>query len=79
MSMSKEKVRQNGNPKIDWTLFVKSEKDKVSIEHVYPQTADNPYWNKAFKKYNAQQKVYLTGSLGNLLPLSSSKNSSLQK
>lgn len=73
-----EKVRQNGNPKIDWTLFVKSEKDKVSIEHVYPQTADNPYWNKAFKKYNAQQKVYLTGSLGNLLPLSSSKNSSLQ-
>jgi hypothetical protein len=73
-----EKVSKNGNPKIDWTLFVKGEKDKVSIEHVYPQTADNEYWEKAFKKYSDEQKKYLTGSLGNLLPLSSSKNSSMQ-
>ncbi|KAA6303976.1 hypothetical protein EZS27_044381, partial [termite gut metagenome] len=29
-----EKVRQRGSQKIDWKLFVKSEKDKVSIEHI---------------------------------------------
>lgn len=73
-----EKVRQNGNPKIDWTLFIKGENDKVSIEHVYPQTADNAYWQKTYKKYSDEEKKYLTGSLGNLLPLSRSKNSSLQ-
>jgi hypothetical protein len=73
-----EKVRQHGNPKIDWNLFVKSEKDKVSIEHIYPQTPDNEYWDKAFKKLSKEQKHILAGSLGNLLPLSSSVNSSLQ-
>lgn len=31
-----EKVRQRGSQKIDWKLFVKGEKDKVSIEHIYP-------------------------------------------
>lgn len=73
-----EKVMQTGNKKIDWALFVKSEKDKVSIEHIYPQTPNNDYWKSAFSNYTDEQKKYLTGSLGNLLPLSSSKNSSMQ-
>jgi hypothetical protein len=73
-----EKVMQNGNQKIDWTLFAKSEKDKVSIEHIYPQTPNNAYWENAFADYTDEQKKYLTGSLGNLLPLSRSKNSSMQ-
>ncbi len=73
-----EKVMQYGNKKIDWTLFVKGEKDKVSIEHIYPQTPDNKYWVNAFLNYTREQKKLLTGSLGNLLPLSSSKNSSMQ-
>lgn len=73
-----EKVRQHGNQKIDWTLFVKNEKDKVSIEHIYPQTPANDYWKNAFSKYTDEQKKYLTGSLGNLLPLSSSKSARLQ-
>ena len=73
-----EKVICHGNQKIDWALFVKSEKDKVSIEHIYPQTADNEYWLNAFKTYTDEQRKYLTGSLGNLLPLSNSKNSSMQ-
>jgi hypothetical protein len=73
-----EKVIKNGNKKIDWALFVKSEKDKVSIEHIYPQTPDNDYWKKAFSSYSDEQKKLLAGSLGNLLPLSRSKNSSLQ-
>lgn len=73
-----EKVRELGNPKIDWTYFVKSEEDKVSIEHIYPQTPTNEYWQKALGKYTKDEQTYLTGSLGNLLPLSSSINSSLQ-
>ena len=73
-----EKVMQNGNQKIDWKLFVKSEKDRVSIEHIYPQTPDNDYWKSVFINETEDQKNFLTGSLGNLLPLSSSKNSSMQ-
>lgn len=73
-----EKVHQFGNQKIDWSYFVKSEKDRVSIEHIYPQTPNNAYWNTAFENYSKEEKEALTGSLGNLLPLSSSINSSLQ-
>lgn len=73
-----EKVRQRGSQKIDWKLFVRGEKDKVSIEHIYPQTPDNECWKVGFKDYEKQEKHYLQGSLGNLLPLSRSINSSLQ-
>ncbi|MBP0723931.1 DUF262 domain-containing protein [Bacillus sp. RG28] len=73
-----DKVIQNGNPKIDWNLFVKSEKDKVSIEHIYPQTPSNSYWINSFSCFTDEQKSLLTGSLGNLLPLSQSKNASMQ-
>jgi hypothetical protein len=73
-----EKVNQFGNQKIDWHLFTKSEKDKVSIEHIYPQSRTNSYWMNSFKGYTENQRLILTNSLGNLLPLSSSINSSLQ-
>jgi uncharacterized protein with ParB-like and HNH nuclease domain len=73
-----EKVRKRGSQKIDWKLFVKGEKDKVSIEHIYPQTPDKKCWKAAFKGFNKSELNLLTGSLGNLLPLSQSINSSLQ-
>lgn len=73
-----EKVRQRGSQKIDWKLFVKGEKDKVSIEHIYPQTPDNECWEKSFKSFKKQEKQFLQGTLGNLLLLSQSINSSLQ-
>ena len=72
-----DKVRQRGSQKIDWKLFVKSEKDKVSIEHIYPQTPTHKSWKENFKGFKKQQ-VFLQGTLGNLLPLSQSINSSLQ-
>lgn len=72
-----EKVRKRGNAKIDWKLFVKSEKDKVSIEHIYPQTITN-CWKVGFKSYKKDKQIYFQGSLGNLVPLSQSINSSLQ-
>ena len=73
-----EKVRQRGSQKIDWKLFVKSEKDKVSIEHIYPQTPTHKYWKQNFKEYKKTFQPFFQGTLGNLLPLSQSINSSLQ-
>lgn len=59
-------------------IFKKDEKDKVSIEHIYPQTPTDDYWLSRFNDYTEQQRNYLTGSLGNLLPLSLSINIKLQ-
>lgn len=73
-----EKVIKNGNKKIDWTFFVKNEKDQISIEHILPQTATKRYWVDAFEGYSKKEMKYLANSLGNLVPLSKSKNSSLQ-
>jgi len=73
-----EKVRQRGSQKIDWKLFVKGEKDRVSIEHIYPQTPDHKEWIQSFKDQKDDNKKFFQGSLGNLLPLSQSINSSLQ-
>ena len=73
-----EKVKQRGSQKIDWHLFVKGQKDKVSIEHIYPQNPDNKWWEENFKDYKEEELLYFKGTLGNLLPLSKSINSSLQ-
>lgn len=73
-----EKVRQRGSQKIDWKLFVKSEKDKISIEHIYPQTPNLKCWKDNFKGTKKSHTNFLKGTLGNLLLLSRSINSSLQ-
>jgi hypothetical protein len=53
--------------------------DKVSIEHIYPQNTDNKCWKKDFKdSYNKPAQYFFQGTLGNLLILSQSINSSLQ-
>lgn len=68
-------------PKLtDWSYFTKSEKDKVSIEHIFPQKPSKWYWRNQFRKYtdNENEIKLLTNSLGNLLALSQSVNSSLQ-
>ena len=74
-----EELKKNRNqPKISWKNFVKSEKDLVSIEHILPQTPSKEGWQNTFSNFSKEELKYLTGSLGNLLPLSSSINSSLQ-
>ena len=75
MSLSEKTniVRMN-----DWSNFTKSEKDKISIEHIFPQTPSKWYWRNQFRGYTEQEFHYLANSLGNLLPLSQSVNSSLQ-
>lgn len=73
-----ELMKQRNQPKISWKYFVKSTRDKVSIEHIYPQSANANCWVSGFKDLSDERKKYYNGSLGNLLPLSSSINSSLQ-
>lgn len=59
-------------------IFKKDKKDKISIEHIFPQSADNRYWVERFGLYTDKSTHYITNSLGNLLPLSMSINSSFQ-
>lgn len=59
-------------------IFKKEEKDKISVEHIFPQTGNNNYWLRRFGNYTDESIHYITNSLGNLLPLSLSINSSFQ-
>ena len=61
-----------------WEMFTKPEKDKVSIEHILPQTPSKYYWQNQYRQFTDEEVEMLAGALGNLLPLSQSVNSSLQ-
>ena len=63
--------------KVDWNDLLKTPNDKISIEHIYPQTPKDD-WDKAFGQINNKYRPYYSGTLGNLLLLSASINSSLQ-
>lgn len=63
--------------KINWHEFNENyEKDFITIEHIYPQNTRSAEW-AIFKDFNSKEKKILRNSLGNLLPLSQPKNSSL--
>lgn len=74
-----EKAKETGIEKLGWEPFTKRERDKVSIEHILPQGPSNWYWRNQFRQYSDEEVKILSSSLGNLLPLSQSVNSSLQK
>ncbi len=61
-----------------WEMFTKTEKDKVSIEHILPQTPSKYYWQNQYRQFTDEEVEMLAGALGTLLPLSQSVNSSLQ-
>lgn len=71
------KMEVSGQQKVDWELFVRNEKDKISIEHIFPQTPTE-YWRNVFADVPENLWHLYGGALGNLLLLSSSINSSLQ-
>jgi len=73
-----KEMSKTSNQKINWKEFSKSKKDYLSIEHIYPQSSNNDCWKKAFNKITKKEKELICNSLGNLLPLSIQKNSSLQ-
>lgn len=65
--------------KIDWDVFSKEDYDSeyISIEHIYPQRARDKYWTSKYQQFTTPQRKLLKNSLGNLLALSTPKNSSL--
>lgn len=69
---------KNNLEKVDWNLFTKVEKDKITIEHILPQTPSKWYWRNQFRQFTPEEIKTLSASLGNLLPLAQSINSSLQ-
>ena len=70
-------LSKSRHKKVDWSDLLKSEKDKISIEHIYPQT-ETREWARCFKGIDEGNRHYYNATLGNLLLLSMSINSSLQ-
>jgi len=64
-------------PKIFWPEFTEQKADFISVEHIYPQNARHLYWISRFNSYSKKQRTALRNSIGNLMPLSKRKNSSL--
>lgn len=62
--------------KLDWVAFSSVKGDNVSIEHIYPQAPKPGEWPE-FDGLPEAQRLSLCHSLGNLLALSTSKNSKL--
>ena len=71
------KGKQSTN-KLTWSDLKAIQKDNITIEHIFPQTANNAYWQKRFSHLNKEKIIFISNSLGNLLLLSRAKNSSLQ-
>lgn len=70
-------LSQARQKKFDWEDLLKTENDKISIEHIYPQTPPAE-WEKFFERIPIEKRRLYNGSLGNLLLLSMSINSRLQ-
>jgi uncharacterized protein with ParB-like and HNH nuclease domain len=68
------KEQSGGETKVSWDSVSK----KDSIEHILPQESSEECWQKVLKGYSKKQKHQLLHSLGNLVIISQSKNSSLQ-
>lgn len=63
--------------KVSWSDLLRPGNDKVSVEHVYPQTPTAD-WEPAFAGVAADLRARYNGTIGNLLLLSMSINASLQ-
>lgn len=76
-NLSLQAKSKTHRPKLNWAEFNENEDDFISVEHIYPQRARHPYWQERFRDLSQKQREALRESLGNLLPLSTRKNSSL--
>lgn len=70
-------LSESRQKKFDWSDLLETENDKISIEHIYPQT-ETEEWASYFKNVDEANRHYYTATLGNLLLLSLSINSALQ-
>ena len=74
LSLKPLKGKNNIDRFCTWSIFTKSKKDKVSIEHILPQTPTKYYWRNMYRQFKDSEIKVLSGALGNLLPLSQSVN-----
>jgi uncharacterized protein DUF262/uncharacterized protein DUF1524 len=72
-----EREKASRQAKVLWDDLLKHPRDRISIEHIYPQTPTEE-WVVSFKDLSPEGRLRYCGSLGNLLLLSASINSSLQ-
>jgi uncharacterized protein with ParB-like and HNH nuclease domain len=63
-----------GASKLNWQEFNNAKKDHVTIEHIFPVTPTVGDWPE-FELLSSFEQAKLRNSLGNLLPLSQSRNS----
>lgn len=70
-------LSESRQKKVHWSDLLTSERDKISIEHIYPQS-ETQTWAAAFGAMASERRQRYSASLGNLLLLSMSINSSLQ-
>jgi hypothetical protein len=70
-------LSESRQKKVDWSDLLKNGSDKISIEHIYPQTVTEG-WSVSFDAVAPENRGNYNGTLGNLLLLSMSINSSLQ-
>jgi hypothetical protein len=70
-------LSESRQKKVDWNDLLKSDRDKISIEHIYPQT-ETAEWSTHFVSIEPEYRKFYSSSLGNLLLLSRAINSSLQ-
>ena len=49
-----EKEKKNKLNKLDWTMFTRLEKEKVTIEHILPQTPTKWYWRNKPRSVNRE-------------------------
>ncbi len=75
----KDKVKRKTD-KIVWDDFLDNnfDDDHASVEHILPQTISFPYWKDTIKGYDAKKVKKLKNSLGNLVAISTPRNSSLR-
>lgn len=66
---------KDNDQKVNWETFENNQENKISIEHIYPQSPTDEYWTTRFV---TDKDKCLTHSLGNLLLLSVAKNSEQQ-
>ena len=71
-----ELLSKSRQRKVSWDL-IKTSGDKVSIEHVFPQEPTEN-WKQSFASIDQKDYHLYSGSVGNLLLLSTSINASLQ-
>ena len=72
-----ELLSNSRDKKVDWTNLLKTPRDKISIEHIYP-VSETAEWEHAFRGIGEKEKHAYRNSLGNLLLLSLAINTSLQ-